>query len=453
MIPLYLDLETARKELSARRASASLELPAEMRARNQAVFGEDLTAVEVVQRIITDVQRTGDDALRRYAKAFEGVDLSDLEVSADEIEAASARVSPELRAALEIAAERIQRFHERSRRESWFDFAEGSTLGQLIVPLHRVGIYAPGGRAPYPSTVLMTAVPARVAGVDEVILVTPVGRDGRMSDAVLAAAQIARVHRVFRIGGAQAIAALAYGTETIPRVDKIVGPGNVFVVLAKQAVAGVVGIDGLPGPTETVIVADAHADPSWVAADMIAQAEHDPMAQSVLVCTDRAFAEAVLREIEPRVEEAERRDVITASFAARGAIVVAESVDAAIDFANDHAPEHVCLAVADPWSYVAKIRNAGGLFIGESSVEALGDYAAGPSHVMPTGGAAHFASALNLDDFTRVIPVFSYDPAVLRREAAAAIAIARAEGLTGHARAIEARLNSVTLPRAPGERA
>jgi histidinol dehydrogenase len=276
--------------------------------------------------------------------------------------------------------------------------------------------------------------------VEEVVLASPPQRDGAQNQAVLAAAAIAGVDRVYRVGGAQAIAALAYGTETVEKVDKIVGPGNIFVVLAKQAVAGQVGIDGIPGPTETIVIADDAANPSWAAADMIAQAEHDPLAQSVLVCLSRKFADSVLAELDRLLGEAPRADVVRESFQRRGAIVIVEGITEAIAFANDHAPEHVCLAMANPWDYLASIRNAGGIFVGEGSVEALGDYTAGPSHIMPTGGTARFASALSLDDFIKVVPLFAYDAKQEEAAARAAIALAHAEGLSGHAAAIAARL-------------
>lgn len=443
MIPIYSDVEVARRELSARRASAELEVPESVRQTIRSVFGADLTPAEDVERVIADVRREGDQALRRYTQAFDGVEVDDLAVEPAQLDAALESISPDLRGALELAAERIRQFHERSRRESWLDFRPASAMGQLIVPLQRVGIISPGGRAAYPSTVLMAAIPARVAGVEELVLVTPPGRDGRLNQAVLAAARIARIDRVFRVGGPQAVAALAYGTETIQKVDKIVGPGSIFVVLAKQAVAGVVGIDGIPGPTETVLIADAAAEPRWIAADMIAQAEHDPMAQSVLVCTEQAIADAVVQELQAQLDDAARREVVLESFGRRGAIVVADSLERAFAFANEHAPEHLCLSVADPWAHLAKVRNAGGVFVGERSVEALGDYTAGPSHIMPTGGTARYASALSLDDFIKVVPVFSYDATQLRVEAEAAMALARAEGLAGHAAAIQARLASL----------
>jgi len=281
-----------------------------------------------------------------------------------------------------------------------------------------------------------------VAGVRRLVVATPPGPDSSPNKSILAAARIAGVDTVYRVGGAQAIAALAFGTETVERVDKIVGPGNLFVVLAKRAVNGTVGIDGLPGPTETVVIADGSSNPAWLAADMLAQAEHDPLAQSILICTDETIADAVLGELEDQLARAPRGDVIRESFSTRGAIVVAPSTDEAIDFANEHAPEHLCLAVADPWRYVARVRNAGGVFVGEGSVEAVGDYTAGPSHIMPTGGTARFASPLNLDDFTKIISVFSFDRSGLPEIAEPAIALAHAEGLEAHAAAIEARLKS-----------
>jgi histidinol dehydrogenase len=445
VIRIFGSVEQARAEVLGQRSASSVDLPDAVRARIRAVFGEDLSAAAVVERILADVRAQGDAAVRRYGAAFDGVEVEDLVVPAPELAAATARIGPELRAALEAAAERIRRFHERSRRNSWLDFADGGALGQMIVPIERVGIYAPGGRAAYPSTVLMAAVPARVAGAREVVVATPPTAGGRPSDAVLAAAGIAGVDTVYQMGGAQAIGALAYGTGTVGRVDKIVGPGNLFVVLAKQVVAGIVGIDGLPGPTETVVIADESANPEWIACDMLAQAEHDPLAQSLLLCKGRALAAQVEAEIERQLASSPRAAIIEGAFAARGAIVIVDSLDEAIDFANAHAPEHLCLSVANPWDYVGRIRNAGGVFIGEGSVEAIGDYTAGPSHIMPTGGTARFASPLTLDDFTKVISVFSFGPSQLRSLGEPAMALARAEGLVAHEAAIRARLEKRVL--------
>jgi histidinol dehydrogenase len=441
VIRVYQGLEEARREVLGRRVAEAFDLPDPVRERIRSVFGADLSARDVVGRIIADVHASGDDALRKYTRELDGVDLDDLMVSEAELDSALASIDAALRLALEAAAARVRSFHERCRRGSWLDFSEAGALGQLIVPLDSVGVYAPGGRAAYPSTVLMAAVPARVAGVRRVVVATPPGPDGSPNRSVLAAARIAGVDAVYRVGGAQAIAAFAFGTATVERVDKIVGPGNLFVVLAKQAVAGAVGIDGLPGPTETVVVADGSSNPAWIAADMLAQAEHDPLAQSILICTDQAIADAVVVELDRQLAETPRADLIRQSFSARGAIVIAPSVEEAIDFANDHAPEHLCLSLADPWRHVSRVRNAGGLFVGEGSVEAVGDYTAGPSHIMPTGGTARFASPLNIDDFTKIVSVFSFDGPGFRDIADPAIALAHAEGLDAHAAAIQARLD------------
>lgn len=440
---MYESIEEARREVLGKRVATAFDLPEPVRETIRAVFGTELGAAEVVERVLQDVRTEGDAAVRRYSQAFDGVDVADLLVPEADLDAAAGAIPPELHAALEHAAQRIRTFHERCRRNSWLDFADGGALGQMIVPLDRVGVYAPGGRAAYPSTVLMAAVPARVAGVREVVVATPPGRDGSLNPTILAAARIAGVDRVYRMGGAQAIGALAFGTATVQPVDKIVGPGNVFVVLAKQAVVGTVGIDGLPGPTETVVVADAGANPRWIAADMMAQAEHDPLAQSILICIGRGVADQVVSELERQLVNAPRQEVIRAALGTRGAVVVAGSLDAAIAFANEHAPEHLCLSVADAWQHVGKVRNAGGVFVGEGSVEAIGDYTAGPSHIMPTGGTARFASPLNLDDFTKIISVFAFGPAQLRPLGEPAIALARAEGLAAHAAAIEARLEAL----------
>jgi histidinol dehydrogenase len=419
-----------------------------VQARIRAVFGADLTAEQVVARVVADVRAEGDAAVRRYAEAFDGVAPERLRVDDAEIEAAVRAASPALVDALEVAARQVTAFHERARRQSWLDFRAEGALGQLILPLDRVGVYAPGGRAAYPSSVLMAVVPARVAGVGEIVVATPPRPDGSVTPSVLVAARIAGADAVYRMGGAQAIAALAYGTAQVPRVDKIVGPGNIFVVLAKRAVYGVVGTDGLPGPTETVVVADDSADPRHLAADLLAQAEHDPLAQSILLCTSRPWADRVLAELDSLLAAAPRREVAAQSFAARGAVVLVDTVAEALAFANEYAPEHLALCVREPWQYVGQVRNAGGVFVGERSVEALGDYTAGPSHIMPTGGAARFASPVGIDDFVKVTSVFAFSPADLETLGPPAIALAEAEGLEAHAQAIRLRLDQ--LPSAAG---
>ena len=437
---VYEGLEAAREAIIASRRFGEVELPEAVQARIGAVFGADLTAEQVVARILADVRAEGDAAVRRYAEAFDGVAVDTLRVPDADLDAAVRDASPALVEALAVAVRQVTAFHERARRQSWLDFRAEGALGQLIQPLDRVGVYAPGGRAAYPSSVVMAVVPARVAGVREVVLATPPRADGAVTPSVLVAARIAGADAVYRVGGAQAIAALAYGTAQVPRVDKIVGPGNIFVVLAKRAVFGAVGTDGLPGPTETVVVADDSAEPRHLAADLLAQAEHDPLAQSILLCTSRPWAERVLAELGDLLEAAPRREVAAQSFGARGAVVLVETVTEALAFANEYAPEHLCLCVREPWEYVGHVRNAGGVFVGERSVEALGDYTAGPSHIMPTGGAARFASPVGIDDFVKVTSVFAFSPADLASLGPPAIALAEAEGLEAHAQAIRLRL-------------
>jgi histidinol dehydrogenase len=417
-------------------------LPGPVRAGIRETFGEDLGAEEVVRRILEDVRARGDAALRDFSRAFDHAEVGALEVSQAEIDAAVERVGEQVMAALRIAAARIRDFHERARRRSWLEHTpSGGALGQLIRPIERVAVYAPGGRAPYPSSVLMAAVPARVAEVREVVLASPPGGPrGDVSDVLLAAARVAEIDAVYRVGGAQAIAGLAYGTESLPRVDKIVGPGNLFVVLAKRMVFGQVGIEALPGPTECLVVADDSANPAWVAADLLAQAEHDPLACSLLITPDARLADAVDAAVAEQVRSLPRRAIVEESLANRGGIVETRDLDEAIDLANAFAGEHLCLAVRDPWTWLGKVRHAGGVFLGELNAEAIGDYTAGPSHIMPTGGTARFSSPVNVDDFLKVISVFALGPEDLRQAGPPAVVLARAESLEAHARAVECRL-------------
>ncbi|MBX5490207.1 MAG: histidinol dehydrogenase [Chloroflexi bacterium] len=443
LLPIYEGLAAARATILASRREGSVALPPAVQARIREVFGAELTAEQVVARVLHDVRAEGDAAVRRYTAAFDGAEVSAFRVSEAEVEAAVAAASPALVEALEVAARQLRAFHARAQRRSWVEFQGEGALGQLIRPLGRVAVYAPGGRAPYPSSVVHAVVPARVAGVREVVVATPPRPDGSVTPSILVAARVAGADAVYRVGGAQAIAALAYGTEQIPRVDKIVGPGNLFVVLAKRAVYGVVGTDGLPGPTETVVVADDSAAPRALAADLLAQAEHDPLAQSILLCTHRPTAERALGELAELLTAAPRREVAEQALAGRGAVVLVDSVAEALAFANEYAPEHLCLCVRDPWRYLGLVRNAGGVFVGEHSVEALGDYTAGPSHIMPTSGAARFASPVGIDDFVKVTSVFAFGPDDLARLGPPAIALAEAEGLHAHAAAIRLRLTAL----------
>jgi histidinol dehydrogenase len=433
------DVEEARQALTRRRGFEEPELSERMQQGIERVFGEPLTADQVVDRILKEVRTEGDEALRRYTKAFDGSAPDVLEVPFEEWAAAAESIEPELLESLETAADRIRSFHEKQLRTSWVDFTEGGALGQLIRPLERIGIYTPGGTALYPSTLLMTAIPARVAGVNEIVVCSPPGRDGRIAPVILAAAAVAGVDRVFQVGGAQAIAAMAFGTESIPHVDKIYGPGNIFVVLAKQRVYGVVAIDQLPGPTETLIVADESADPEITAADMLAQAEHDAMASAILITTSANLAEQVVEALERQSAELPRASIIRQSLAKHGIVAIVPHIEIAIDLANTYAPEHLCLLLDDPWSVVPLVRHAGGVFLGEHSPEALGDYTAGPSHVMPTGGTARFSSPIHVQEFTKVISLAGVNRETLISLGPATMAIARAEGLEGHARAIEKR--------------
>ena len=443
-------LEQARKELGSSVDPLNLgSLPPEFVEKTLEVFGERLSPQESVQRILQDVRQQGDRALIHYAHCLDGVDLEALEVSDQQIAQSQQEIPKALLEALELAAARIEEFHRATLRKSWVDPPSG--LGELVIPLERVGIYAPGGTASYPSTVLMTAIPARVAGVREVVLATPCRArpehsrlDGDNPDpAVLVAAKLAGVDRVFRIGGVQGIGAMAFGTETISKVDMICGPGNIFVTLAKKLVFGQVAIDGLYGPTETVVIADESASPVYCAADLLAQAEHDPLASPILITTSLSLMGEVEGEVDRQLASLERGELARLSLEGRGKVILVDSLEDALELANGIAPEHLCMMVKDPWTWVGKVRHAGGLFLGPFSPEVMGDYVAGPSHVMPTGGTARFSSALSVHHFLRTMPVVGLKPDEYRQLGEAAAIIARAEGLTGHARAVEVRLNDL----------
>lgn len=406
--------------------------------------GIDMEVLGVAQRIIDDVRRRGDEALREYTAQFDKAELADFQVSAAEIEAAVAEVGDEFREAIASAAIAIEEFHQRQVQQSWFTTIEGGVLiGQQVTPIERVGIYVPGGRACYPSSVLMNAIPAIVAGVGEIAMVVPPDADGRMNPYTLAAAAEVGVDEIYKVGGAQAIAALAYGTDTIPRVDKITGPGNAYVTAAKKLVMGDVGIDMLAGPSEVLILADETAEPMFVAIDLMAQAEHDPRAATYLVTTDEdlpARVELALREL---LVGSSRADVIERSLTDNGVVIVCPDIDVALDAANLIAPEHLEVQMADPFELLGSIRNAGAIFLGPWTPESVGDYVAGPNHVLPTGGTARFSSPLSVDDFVKKSSVLSYSLQGLEADGATVMTIAEAEGLEAHAAAVGIRLAAV----------
>ncbi len=388
-----------------------------------------------VSEIIRNVRERGDAALFEYCEKFDGAQLASLVVTENEIKEALDSADPEFLDVLRRAAENITAFHSRQVRNSFILNEKcGVVVGQKIIPVDRAGLYVPGGTAAYPSTVLMDAIPARIAGCREVVIVTPPGRDGKVNPAILAAAAAAGVDRIFKVGGAQAIAALAYGTESIPRVDKIVGPGNAFVAEAKRQVYGTVSIDMIAGPSEILIVADSGSNPRHLAADMLSQAEHDRMASAVLVTDSAALAAQVADEIERQIPLLERADIARASIDANGKIIVADSIRDAIDISNEIAPEHLELCVDSPFDYLDLVRHAGSVFLGRSCPEALGDYFAGPNHTLPTGGTARFSSPLSVDDFVKKMQYTYYSRDALEDVASDVALFARKEGLTAHAR-------------------
>lgn len=408
--------------------------------------GEEIDrAVErKVLEIIADVRTRGDQALLEMTQLFDRVDVSriaELEVSQGEIDTAFGQVEAQNLAALESAVARVLAFHEKQKQQTWMSTEEPDImLGQKVTPLSRVGVYVPGGKASYPSSVIMNAVPARVAGVNEIIMVAPTP-GGEINPHVLVAASLSGVHRIFRIGGAQAVTALAYGTETIPRVDKITGPGNIFVATAKKLVFGQVGIDMIAGPSEILVVNDGSGNPAHVAADLLSQAEHDELASSILITTDRSFGEKVADEVERQLEQLSRQSIARASWERYGAIIVAGSLDEAVDFSNRIAPEHLELAVADPFSLLPRIFNAGAIFMGHWTPEAAGDYLAGPNHTLPTGGTSRFFSPLSVDDFVKKSSIICFSASGLKRLGDDIVRIAGLEGLEAHAKSVSIRLD------------
>ncbi|MEE8391184.1 MAG: histidinol dehydrogenase [Anaerolineae bacterium] len=457
-LKIYADWEQARQTVLRRRDMLVLDqIPEPVRAGIRRVFGEELTPEQAVARILADVRQRGDEALHDWTARIDNLSLNDLAVPTAALETAYNSLPPDLTKALNLAAERIRDFHTRQPISalSWTTDEMGGTLGQRVVPIQRVGVYVPGGTAPFPSSLLMAVIPARVAGVDQVIVCTPPGREeGSVPDVTLAAAHIAGVDQLFRLGGAQAIGALAYGTATIPQIDKIVGAGGLFTTLAKRQVYGQVGLDGLYGPTETIVVADDSANPAWVAADLLAQAEHDVLATAILLTPSRPLAEAVQAQIRHQLEEEtgffskqsgkdpvseSRANIIITSLAGQGGIVITPDLETAVQLADEFAPEHLCLSVREPEVWARRVRNAGGIFLGEHSFEVLGDYVAGPSHIMPTGGTARFNGPVNVLDFVKIVNIIGLDADTAARLCPAATRIARAESLTAHAAAATAR--------------
>lgn len=394
----------------------------------------------IVADIIADVKENGDTAVKAYCAQFDKAELTSLEVTPEEIQEAISQVEPEFLDILREAAENIRSFHSRQVRNS-FVIADkpGIVLGQKITPIEKVGVYVPGGTAAYPSTVLMDTIPARIAGCPQLVMVTPPGRDGKVNPAILAAASIAGVNRIFKVGGAQAIAALAYGTESIPKVDKIVGPGNAFVAEAKKQVFGRVSIDMIAGPSEILVIADGKSNPMHVAADLLSQAEHDKLASAVLVTDSEELALAVQAELERQLPLLPRQEIARASIENNGKIIVAETLMAGIEIANEIAPEHLELQVDDPFSYLDAIQNAGSIFLGRSCPEALGDYFAGPNHTLPTSGTARFSNPLSVDDFVKKSQFSYYTPEALAKAADKIAAFAEKEGLRAHGRSVTIR--------------
>ena len=409
---------------------------------NDEIFARDNIAANVepaVTAIIADVRARGDEALFDYTARFDKAELTALEVSAAEIDEAFATVEPEFLDILREAAANIRCFHEKQVRNSFVINRDGVVMGQKVIPIQRVGLYVPGGTAAYPSTVLMDSIPAKIAGCETIVMVTPPGKDGKVNPVILAAAKIAGVDRIFKVGGAQAVAALAYGTASVPKVDKIVGPGNAYVAEAKKQVFGKVAIDMIAGPSEILVVADSTADPRHVAADLLSQAEHDRMASAVLVTDDGAFAEAVSRELEIQIPQLPRADIARTSIDNNGKIIVADDLRKAIDISNEIAPEHLELCVDNPFDYLDAIQHAGSIFMGKHCPEALGDYFAGPNHTLPTSGTARFSSPLSVDDFVKKSQFTYFTKNALEKVAHKVAYFAEKEGLHAHAKSATIR--------------
>ena len=421
----------------------------ESETKREAIFAREDpvgSVEEPVREIIAQVRAKGDEALKRYTKEFDGVDITSVEVGQGAIDEGFRMADPMLVDILYRASERVAAFHQHQVRNSFLvNEEDGILMGQKIIPLERVGLYVPGGTAAYPSSVIMNCIPAKLAGVKEIVMVTPPGKDGKIPPNILAAARICGVNRVFRVGGAQAIAALAYGTESVPRVDKIVGPGNQFVAEAKKQVFGKVGIDMVAGPSEILVIADGKCDPRIVAADLLSQAEHDKNASAVLVTDSEALAVAVQAAIEEQLPKLRREEIARASIDTNGKIIVADSLDTAVEIATELAPEHLEVCVDQPFDYLDKIKNAGSIFLGRNCPEALGDYFAGPNHTLPTSGTARFSSPLSVDDFVKKTQYTYYTRPALEKAQPTVSIFAKQEGLTAHARSIDIRFDPAVV--------
>ena len=421
----------------------------ESETKREAIFAREDpvgSVEEPVREIIAQVRAKGDEALKRYTKEFDGVDITSVEVGQGAIDEGFRMADPMLVDILYRASERVAAFHQHQVRNSFLvNEEDGILMGQKIIPLERVGLYDPGGTAAYPSSVIMNCIPAKLAGVKEIVMVTPPGKDGKIPPNILAAARICGVNRVFRVGGAQAIAALAYGTESVPRVDKIVGPGNQFVAEAKKQVFGKVGIDMVAGPSEILVIADGTCDPRIVAADLLSQAEHDKNASAVLVTDSEALAVAVQAAIEEQLPKLRREEIARASIDTNGKIIVADNLDTAVEIANEIAPEHLEVCVDQPFDYLDKIKNAGSIFLGRNCPEALGDYFAGPNHTLPTSGTARFSSPLSVDDFVKKTQYTYYTRPALEKAQPTVSIFAKQEGLTAHARSIDIRFDPAVV--------
>jgi histidinol dehydrogenase len=404
------------------------------------LFGRGATPASAVEEILGNIRREGDRAINFWSEKLDGKSWSGDPIPSQRLEAAYQNLDHRIKEAVELAILRVRDYHTRQILPDWTTSEMGGTLGQRFTPVERVGIYVPGGSAPLPSSLIMSAVPAQVAGVAQIVVCTPPDPH----ESILAIARILGLEEVYPLGGAQAIGAMAYGTASMTQVDKIVGAGNLFVTLAKQQVYGVVGLDGLAGPTETLIIADGSAQPAWVAADLLAQAEHDPLASAILLTPDEQLAKAVAAEIEIQLEQLSRRDIILQSLRDRSGIVITPDLDTAVALSNQYAPEHLCLALEAPADWIDAIQNAGGIFVGERSFEVLGDYVAGPSHVMPTGGSARFASPLNVLDFVKITSLVALDDETCTALVPPAVALAEVETLTAHAASARRRVEGAT---------